>query len=114
MAFDADLLAIMPDATVKKLTAPDGFEIDPFDKACRVSQGRIFIQIKEREFFMLIPDLDRLTFSVHELEKYDALHDNLVIFGLATDEENVMVIGGVYYSNQPTAETHRYSVSGNT
>ena len=43
---------------------------------------------------MLSPDLDRLTFSVQELKKYDALHGNLISFGLATDAENVMVIGG--------------------
>ena len=64
---------------------------------------------------MLSPDLDRLTFSVQELEKSDALDDDLLGFGLATDEENVMVIGGCYcVRRQETAETHRYSVSGNT
>ena len=67
MASGSNLLAIMPDATVKKLTAPDGFKNVPFDKTCKISQGKIFIN-SDRGCFMLSADLDRLTFSVQKLE----------------------------------------------
>ena len=61
------LLAVMPDATIKLLTAeaPEGFKLDGKCRICKVSQGRIFLlRMDFEDYHMLTPDLVRSTFSV--------------------------------------------------
>ena len=58
------LLAVMADATIKPLTAPEGFKLDGGCKICKVSQGRVFsIRMDSEDCYMLTPDLARSNFS---------------------------------------------------
>ena len=59
------LLAVMADATIKPLTAPEGFKLDGGCKICKVSHGRVFsIRMDSEDCHMLTPDLAKSNFSI--------------------------------------------------
>ena len=62
---EGNLLAVMPDMTIKSLTAPERFKLDGSNKFYKVSQGRVFlIKIGTGDCYKLTPDLVKSTFSV--------------------------------------------------
>ena len=64
---------------------------------------------------MLTPDLDKLEFSVKQLASIGTAENFFYGTGIATDQKNVLVIGGLDLDSLSSySKTYRYSLGAKT